>query len=121
MSFLKKILFSLKKQSTEIQVEKAKSEYEENKENDISESKLNSLVDYYSQSSFFEDNRVERLKEAVELLEKFQIAAAHYIIPKNELAKEFLLKARYREERDNFIQSLKMEPNYDDSNSSYYK
>lgn len=74
-----------------------------------------SLADYYKPLNYYEDNRLIKLKEAVELLEKFQLAAAHYCINKNELACEYLLKARYREERENFFHSIQVE-SYNHSN-----
>lgn len=53
-----------------------------------------------------QDNRTARLKECVELLERHQRAAAMYSIAVNEMARDYLLKARYREDRDNFVCSF---------------
>nr|CAD7443706.1 unnamed protein product [Timema bartmani] len=58
------------------------------------------------------DVATKRLNEMTALLAKCQRAAAKYALNQNNLAKEFLLKARYREESDNFIFSFKLEPMY---------
>jgi hypothetical protein len=43
-------------------------------------------------------------------LTNYQRFAQGYVFPLNSFACEFLLKARYREDRDNFFISLKLEP-----------
>lgn len=68
------------------------------------------LADYYKPLNCYEDNRYLRLKEAVDLLGNFQRAAASYVFTRNELAAEYLLKARYREDRENFYNSFNVEP-----------
>lgn len=67
------------------------------------------LIDMYKPLDVYEDNRVERLNEAIKLLEKYQKAAINYVIGTNELAREYLLKARYREDRENFFNSFNVE------------
>ncbi|XP_022912500.2 uncharacterized protein [Onthophagus taurus] len=68
------------------------------------------LTDYYKPLNCYEDNRYTRLREAVELLTKYQRAAANFMFSRNELATEYLLKARYREDRENFFNSFNVEP-----------
>lgn len=58
----------------------------------------------------FVDSRMERLNETVELFEKFQRATMNYVLDINELAREYLVKARYREDKENFFNSLRVEP-----------
>lgn len=55
------------------------------------------------------DGRKVLLNQSVEFLEKSQRAAQKYTMTGNELAGEYLLKARYREERENFLHSLSVE------------
>ncbi|KAB0799908.1 hypothetical protein PPYR_07788 [Photinus pyralis] len=55
------------------------------------------------------DGRRALLNQSVEFLEKSQRAAQKYTMTGNELAGEYLLKARYREERENFLHSLSVE------------
>lgn len=59
--------------------------------------------------NYRQENRPEKLNEAIRLLEKHQKAAANYCISINELARDYLLKARYREEKENFFISLHVE------------
>lgn len=72
--------------------------------------KYKGLIDYYKPLDYYEDNRIVRLNEAIKLLEKYQKAALNYRIGRNELAREYLLKARYREDKENFINSCHVEP-----------
>lgn len=74
--------------------------------------KFKDLHEMYRPLDAHDDNRVVRLNEAVELLEKFQRAAMHYVMNVNELAREYLLKARYREDKENFFNSLKLESSH---------
>lgn len=59
-----------------------------------------------------DDNRVQRLNECIELLEKFQRATMNYVLNINELAREYLLKGRYREDKENFFNSFRIEPSH---------
>ncbi|XP_019876319.2 uncharacterized protein LOC109604231 isoform X2 [Aethina tumida] len=68
------------------------------------------LDDFYKPLYVIEDNRVQCLHEALEFLEKTQIGALRYSFTSNELARCYLLKARYKEEKDNFVCSLSIEP-----------
>ncbi|KAI4462866.1 guanine nucleotide exchange factor [Holotrichia oblita] len=68
------------------------------------------LSNFYKPLNCYEDNRYDRLKEAVDLLDMFQRAATNYVFTRNELAAEYLLKARYREDRENFYNSFNVEP-----------
>ncbi|XP_017772699.1 PREDICTED: uncharacterized protein LOC108559845 [Nicrophorus vespilloides] len=68
-----------------------------------------SLSDYYKPLDYYEDNRLQCLEESIELLEKYQKSASHYIYTKNDLAREYLLKARYREDKENFAHSFTIE------------
>lgn len=72
--------------------------------------KYKGLIDYYKPLNYYEDNRILKLKEAITLLDKHQKAASNYRIGRNELAREYLLKARYREDKENFINSCHVEP-----------
>lgn len=56
-----------------------------------------------------QDDRKERLEKVMKFVELCQIAAIRYALSTNDLAKEYLLKARYREDRENFYNSFKME------------
>lgn len=56
-----------------------------------------------------DDSRVQRLNECIELLEKFQRATMNYVLNINELAREYLLKGRYREDKENFFNSFRIE------------
>ncbi|KAK5644118.1 hypothetical protein RI129_007963 [Pyrocoelia pectoralis] len=55
------------------------------------------------------DSRLVRLNRALEFLDKSQKAAQKYTMKGNELAGEYLLKARYREESENFLHSFSVE------------
>lgn len=67
------------------------------------------LHELYKPLDAHDDNRTLRLNETIELLEKFQRAAMNYVLNINELAREYLLKARYREDKENFFNSFKLE------------
>lgn len=58
----------------------------------------------------YEDNREIRFNNMCELLDIFQKATGNYALCTSELANEYLLKARYREDRENFFQSFSIEP-----------
>lgn len=73
--------------------------------------KFNALNDYYKPLEVYEDNRQKCLIECAQFLEKSQIAAMNYNFPVNDLARNYLLKARYHEEAENFRQSLLLETN----------
>jgi hypothetical protein len=60
-----------------------------------------------------EDVRIQRLQKVSALLNRSQKAAAKYTFCQNALAWEFLLKAHYQEERENFFISFKLEPKND--------
>lgn len=55
------------------------------------------------------NNKIVWLNIASEFLENCQRAASAYVLRKNDLAREYLLKARYREDRENFINSFSVE------------
>lgn len=72
---------------------------------------------FLNENNWYEDNRVARLNKAIEFLEVSQRAASTYSLRRNDLAKEYLLKARYREERENFMNSFSIErQNFVDQN-----
>lgn len=75
-------------------------------------SKFKHIHKCYKPSDIFDDNRVQRLNESIELLEKFQRAAMNYVLNINELAREYLLKGRYREDKENFFQSCRVESSH---------
>ncbi|KAK2584752.1 hypothetical protein KPH14_007080 [Odynerus spinipes] len=56
------------------------------------------------------DRRKKRVHDLASWLSDCQRFARRYNFPKHSLACEFLLKARYREDRENFFISLKLEP-----------
>lgn len=67
------------------------------------------LHDLYKPLDAHNDNRILRLKESIELFEKLQRAAMNYVLNVNELARDYLLKARYREDKENFFNSFRAE------------
>lgn len=67
---------------------------------------------YVTPKKLLEDNRVQRLNESIELLEKCQRATMNYVLNINELAREYLLKGRYREDKENFFNSFRVEPSH---------
>ncbi|KAJ3657976.1 hypothetical protein Zmor_009748 [Zophobas morio] len=71
--------------------------------------KKKSLCDYYSPLGCYEDNRTKCLLEAIEFLQQCQLGALQYSFIPNNLAIDYLLKARYKEERDNFFHSFRVE------------
>lgn len=73
---------------------------------------MRNLHELYRPLHKYDDNRLLRLNEAIELLETFQRATMNYVLNVNELAREYLLKARYREDKENFYNSLNLEPCY---------
>nr|XP_015834967.1 PREDICTED: uncharacterized protein LOC103312818 isoform X2 [Tribolium castaneum] len=86
-----------------------------NFQNSASESKVNDsdekkgLCDYFKPLDCYEDNRFKCLIETTEFLQQCQLSALHYNFMPNNLATDYLLKARYKEERDNFYQSFRVE------------
>lgn len=75
-------------------------------------SRFKELHEAYKPHNAIDDNRVQRLNETVELLQQFQRATMNYVLNINELAKEYLLKARYREDKENFFNSFRVEPSH---------
>ncbi|XP_068906643.1 uncharacterized protein [Tenebrio molitor] len=67
------------------------------------------LCDYFKPLDCYEDNRFKCLVETTEFLQQCQLSALHYSFMPNNLATDYLLKARYSEERDNFFQSFRVE------------
>lgn len=64
---------------------------------------------FYYHPTRYEDNRAQRLSDGIEFLIFCQKAAKKYALSTNETANEYLLKARYREDRENFFNSFKLE------------
>ncbi|KAF2902795.1 hypothetical protein ILUMI_03389 [Ignelater luminosus] len=58
------------------------------------------------------NNKIIWLNIANEFLENCQRAASAYVLRKNDLATEYLLKARYREDKENFSNSFSVEKQY---------
>lgn len=56
------------------------------------------------------DQRRKHIRKVAAWLTECQRCAQRYSFPLHSLACEFLLKARYREDRENFLISLKLEP-----------
>jgi hypothetical protein len=56
------------------------------------------------------DLKVQRLQQVSVLLARCQRAALSYVFCQNESAWEFLLKAHYRGDRENFFSSFELEP-----------
>lgn len=75
------------------------------------------LCDYFKPLDCYEDNRAKCLSETTEFLQQCQLSALHYNFNINALASDYLLKARYKEERENFFQSFKVEAKNPGSNS----
>lgn len=68
-----------------------------------------SLYSYYTPLNCCEENRLKCLSKTTEFLQQCQLSALHYNFITNNLATEYLLKARYKEEKTNFLQSLRIE------------
>lgn len=51
-----------------------------------------------------------KLENTISFLNKCQQAAMKYALSSDVTAREYLLKARYREDKDNFYISFKLEP-----------
>lgn len=77
--------------------------------NKYTKRKRNHLLYNCKSKIFFKDNRNVRLNEVIELLKIFQKSAAKYAICKNDLANDYLLKSRYKEDRENFFHSFHIE------------
>ncbi|VEN36627.1 unnamed protein product [Callosobruchus maculatus] len=71
-------------------------------------SKCKVLYEYYK-SFEFEAYSIESLVQTVEFLGKCQLGATGYNFSVNDLAKSYLLKARYQDDKENFIKSLSVE------------
>lgn len=67
------------------------------------------LCHYFKPLNCYEDNRFKCLLETTDFLQQCQLSALHYNFLPNNLAIDYLLKARYKEERDNFYQSFRVE------------
>lgn len=78
--------------------------------------KFRGLYEYYNPLHHYEDCRLRCLDEAKDFLEKCQLGAMNYNFTVNDLAKNYLLKARYTEDRENFYNSLRIEPPSDIAN-----
>ncbi|CAH1993238.1 unnamed protein product [Acanthoscelides obtectus] len=72
-------------------------------------SKCKGLCEYY-ESNECERYTLESLVETVELLGKCQLGTTGYNFKVNEIANSYLLKARYQDDKENFIKSLSVEP-----------
>lgn len=68
-----------------------------------------SLCCYYSSLNCCEEHRLKCLAKTTKFLQQCQLSALHYNFVKNNLATDYLLKARYKEEKTNFYHSLKIE------------
>ncbi|KAG5897141.1 hypothetical protein JTB14_025094 [Gonioctena quinquepunctata] len=71
--------------------------------------KFKSLYEYYKQFDDHEYCRLHNLEASKVFLEKCQLGAMNYNFGINELTKNYLLKARYREDRENFYNSFSVE------------
>ncbi|KAL1509882.1 hypothetical protein ABEB36_004553 [Hypothenemus hampei] len=71
--------------------------------------KFKGLYEYFEPFDQYSDNRPERLLETIDLLERSQLGAMHYNYDCNDIARSFLLKARYFDDQDNFFNSIKLE------------
>ncbi|XP_023029887.2 uncharacterized protein isoform X1 [Leptinotarsa decemlineata] len=74
--------------------------------------KFKGLYEYYKPFDDYEDSRMNNLKATKLFLEKCQLGAINYNFGINELAKSYLLKARYQEDRENFFNSLRIESSH---------
>lgn len=68
------------------------------------------LHSYFKPLEFYEDNKIRRLQETTKFLYNCQLAVASYTFSRNDLARSYLLKARYKEDKENFYISLNIEP-----------
>ncbi|CAH1117516.1 unnamed protein product [Phaedon cochleariae] len=71
--------------------------------------KFKGLYEYYTPFGYYEDNRLRNLAETKLFLERCQLGAMNYNFVVNELAKSYLLKARYQEDKSNFYSSFSVE------------
>lgn len=78
--------------------------------------KFKGLYEYYKPLDYYEDCRLQCLEETKDFLKKCQLGAMNYNFNVNDLAKNYLLKARYMEDRQNFYISLRIEPPSDTAN-----
>ncbi|XP_045479123.1 uncharacterized protein LOC123684063 isoform X2 [Harmonia axyridis] len=69
-----------------------------------------SLHNYFKPLEFYEDNKIRRLQETSMILYNCQLAVTSYSFGRNDLARNYLLKARYKEDKENFYVSLNIEP-----------
>ncbi|KAL3266400.1 hypothetical protein HHI36_010577 [Cryptolaemus montrouzieri] len=68
------------------------------------------IHNHFRPLEFYEDNKVKCLQETTKFLQHCQLAVMSYSFNRNELARDYLLKARYREDKENFYISLNIEP-----------
>lgn len=107
-SLFKKILSSLKVWHADDNKTSSKESKESFKTHHNSD--YETVAHRYKELYYYEDNRQERLKECMQQLIIHQSAAARYNYAHNDLAREYLLKARYKEDQENFMQSFSIEP-----------
>lgn len=71
--------------------------------------KFKGLYEYFGPLEWDSEGRRANLEAGVDLLEKSQLGAVGYDFPGDHMAREFLLKARHFDDRDNFVNSLCLE------------
>ncbi|XP_046394947.1 uncharacterized protein LOC124162451 [Ischnura elegans] len=69
------------------------------------------IYPWCSSSARFDEYRLEKIRKSAELLLASQYAASNYALFQSDLAREYLLKARYQELIDVYIESFQVEKN----------
>ncbi|XP_028140313.2 uncharacterized protein LOC114334472 [Diabrotica virgifera virgifera] len=72
--------------------------------------KFKGLYEYYQPLDIYEDCRKENIEIAKEFLERCQLGAMNYNFKMDQSVTNYLLKARYQEDMENFSLSLSIEP-----------
>ncbi|XP_050308206.1 uncharacterized protein LOC126744714 isoform X2 [Anthonomus grandis grandis] len=102
--------------------DRAKAKPQKTKKKTSKTPKFRGLYEYFKPLSRIEDNRKAALQEVTEMLEKCQLGALNYTFTGNDVARNYLLKARHREEEENFFISLGLESSrFSNNNASANK
>lgn len=71
--------------------------------------KFKGLYEYYKPVECYDNAKEDNLLETKAFLEKCQVGAINYNFRRDEMARCYLLKARYQDDRENFVYSLSVE------------
>lgn len=67
------------------------------------------IISHHGNIRWDREDKVINLQNSIEFLHKCKQAANKYSLNTSNLAQEYLLKARYREDRENFFNSFRLE------------